>query len=79
MASSAMQAMGGAPQQVQQPDIRELYAQFEKNPMEYLLRCKLNIPTDFKGDSRALVEHLANSGQIPPILQGRVNAMLGRK
>ena len=57
----------------------EMYNEFRQNPANFLVKCGLNIPADFSGDYRALVEHLYNTGQIPPVLQGRVNAMLGRR
>lgn len=76
MASSAMQALGSpAPQQL---DTQKMFAEFQKDPMAYLVKSRLNIPKDFHGDYRALVEHLDRSGQIPPMLQARVNAMLGK-
>ena len=77
MASSAMQALKGKAQQ--QPDTAKMHEEFKKDPISYLIKSRLNIPQDFHGDYRALVEHLNNSGQIPPILQGRVNAMLGKQ
>ena len=61
------------------PDPNAMYQEFQKNPSDFLVKCGLNIPADFQGDYRAMVEHLANSGQVPPALRGRVNAMLGRR
>lgn len=57
----------------------QMYDEFCKDPSAYLVKCGLNIPADFQGDYRAMVQHLANTGQIPPALQGRVNAMLKAK
>lgn len=57
----------------------KMYEEFRQNPANFLIKCGLNIPQDFSGDYRAMVQHLANTGQIPPALQGRVNAMLGRR
>ena len=54
----------------------QMYAEFQQNPANFLVKCGLNIPADFSGDYRALVEHLNRTGQIPKALQGRVNAML---
>lgn len=56
-----------------------MYNQFSQSPTDHLIKCGLNIPADFKGDYRALVEHLSNTGQIPPALRGRVQAMLSAK
>lgn len=57
----------------------KMYEEFRQNPANFLIKCGLNIPQDFQGDYRAMVQHLANTGQIPPALQGRVNAMLGKR
>lgn len=57
----------------------QMYNEFRQNPTAYLVKCGLQIPTDFSGDYRALVQHLAQTGQIPPALRGRVQAMLGRR
>lgn len=62
-----------------QANTQQMYAEFQKSPTDFLVKCGLNIPQDFQGDYRAMVQHLANTGQIPPALQGRVNAMLGRR
>ena len=59
-----------------QPDINELYQQFMKNPMRYLTG--LNLPQGLN-DPQQIVQFLNKNGRIPPMLQGRVNAMLGRK
>lgn len=57
----------------------QMYNEFRQDPTAYLVKCGLQIPADFSGDYRALVQHLAQTGQIPPMLQGGVNAMLGRR
>ena len=62
--------------QQQQPDMNALYQQFMQNPLQYLQG--LNIPTNLTTPQQ-IVEYLANNNRIPPMLQGRVNAMLGRK
>lgn len=62
-----------------QASTQQMYAEFQKSPTDFLVKCGLNIPKDFNGNYRAMVEHLANTGQIPPALQGRVNAMLRAK
>ena len=63
----------------QQNQSNALYNEFKQSPTDFLMRMGLNIPQDFNGDYRALVEHLNATGQIPRPLQGRVNAMLGRR
>lgn len=60
----------------QQPDMNQLYQQFMQNPLQYLTG--LNIPQGLTTPQQ-IVQYLADNGKIPPMLQGRVNAMLGRK
>ena len=60
----------------QQPDMNQLYQQFMQNPLQYLMG--LNIPQGLTTPQQ-IVQYLADNGKIPPMLQGRVNAMLGRK
>ena len=59
----------------QQPDINALYQQFMQNPMQYLTG--LNLPQGLTSPQQ-IVQYLADNGRIPPMLQQRVNAMLGR-
>lgn len=60
----------------QQPDMNALYQQFMQNPMQYLMG--MNIPKELTTPQQ-IVQYLADNGRIPPMLQQRVNAMLGRK
>ena len=62
--------------QQQQPDMSALYQQFMQNPMQYLTG--MNIPKELTTPQQ-IVQYLADNGRIPPMLQQRVNAMLGRK
>lgn len=66
----------GNPFVQKQPDINQLYQQFMQNPMQYLVG--MNIPKELTTPQQ-IVQYLADNGKIPPMLQGRVNAMLGRK
>ena len=66
----------GNPFVQKQPDINQLYQQFMQNPMQYLTG--MNIPKELTTPQQ-IVRYLADNGKIPPMLQGRVNAMLGRK
>lgn len=59
-----------------QPDMDTLYQQFVQNPLQYLMG--LNIPQRLTTPQQ-IVQYLADNGKIPPMLQGRVNAMLGRR
>ena len=63
-------------QQTQQPDLEKLYQQFAQNPMKYLTG--LNIPTNITTPQQA-VEYCVSAGKVPPFLQQRINAMLGRR
>ncbi len=58
-------------------DINALYARFQQNPMEFLIRSGLNIP-DSVSDPRALLDHLARTNQVPRQYQQAVNRILGR-
>lgn len=60
----------------QQPDMNTLYQQFIQNPMKYLTG--LNVPQGMNNPQQ-IVQYLADNGRIPPMLQARVNAMLGRR
>ena len=66
----------GNPFVQKQPDINQLYQQFMQNPMQYLMG--MNIPKELTTPQQ-IVQYLADNGRIPPMLQQRVNAMLGRK
>jgi hypothetical protein len=60
----------------QQPNMQQMQQQFNQNPMRYLTG--LNIPQGMT-DPEQIVRHLDKTGQIPPMLQAKVNAMLGRR
>jgi hypothetical protein len=66
----------GQPQQMQQQDLDKLYQEFVRNPMKYLIG--LNIPSNITTPQQA-VEYCMSAGKVPPILQQKINAMLGRK
>ena len=67
---------GNAPQM---PNINALFAQFKKNPMEFLLKSKLNIPQNVGSSPQAIVEHLMKSGQVPNQLIPQVQRLMGGK
>ena len=74
---SIMQRLADNPQNTNTRSQNEqIFAEFQKDPTSYLVKCGLDIPQNFTGDYRALVQHLANTNQIPPALRGRVMAML---
>ena len=57
-----------------QPDMNKLFQQFKADPLKYLT----GIPQGMTNPQQ-IVQYLANNGRIPAQLQGRVNAMLGRR
>lgn len=63
-------------QQPQQPDLNQLYQQFTQNPMKYLTG--LNLPANITTPQQA-VQYCLSTGKVPPVLQQRISAMLGRK
>lgn len=65
-----------AGQQQQQPDLNQLYQQFVQNPMKYLTG--LNLPSNITTPQQA-VQYCLNNGKVPPVLQQRISAMLGRR
>lgn len=68
-------------QTVQQnaPDLNKLYQQFRKNPLEWLLKSKLNIPQELSGSPQAIVEHLYRTNQIPKQILPQVQQMMQKK
>jgi len=60
----------------QMPDMQTLYNQFRQNPAKYLTG--MNIPQGLNSPEQ-IVRFLAQNNRIPPMLQGRVNAMLGKR
>ena len=77
---SIMQRLADSPQNTNTRSQNEqMFAEFQKDPTAYLVKCGLQIPEGFSGDYRALVEHLNATGQIPPALRGRAMAMLGKR
>lgn len=62
--------------QAQQPDLNQLYREFVQNPMKYLTG--LNLPPNIQTPQQA-VQYCISAGKVPPILQQRINTMIGRK
>lgn len=60
----------------QAPDLNTMYQQFRKNPLEWLLKSRLNIPQELSGSPQAMVEHLMRTGQVPRQLMPQVQAMI---
>ena len=58
-----------------QIDINALYQQFQLNPVEFLVRSRLNIPQGMNNPQQ-IVQHLSATGQVPTQYRQQVNAML---
>lgn len=74
MASTVKQVF----ENVQQPDMNSMFVKFKKNPMEFLVRARLNIPENLSGNPQAMVEHLMKTGQVPRQLMPQVQQMFRR-
>ena len=59
-------------------DFNKLYQQFQKNPIEFLIKSKLNIPQNIGNNPQEIVKYLFQSGQVPKQLMPRVQQMLGK-
>lgn len=58
-----------------QPDLGKMFQQFKQNPMEYLIKAKLNIPHGMT-DPQQIFNHLMGTGQIPKQLMPQINQMM---
>lgn len=63
----------------QMPDLNAMYQQFRKNPLEWLLKSRLNIPQELSTSPQAMVEHLMRTNQIPKQIMPQVQAMMNGK
>ena len=46
------------------PNITALFNQFMQNPMQMLMKSKLNIPQNIQNDPNAIIQHLMSTGQM---------------
>ena len=60
----------------QMPNLNEMYNKFRENPIEWLLKAKLNIPQELSGSPQAMVEHLMRTNQIPQQLMPQIKNMM---
>lgn len=58
-----------------QPDLNKMFQQFKQNPLEYLVKAKLNIPQGMT-DPQQIFNHLMGTGQIPKQLMPQINQMM---
>jgi hypothetical protein len=47
-----------------QNDMMSQYAQFKKDPIQFLISRKINIPQEYLNNPKGAVEYLMNSGQM---------------
>lgn len=64
------------PKQQQHPDIKQLYADFKNNPLQYLTKAKLNIPAEIGNDPENIGRYLMQSGQINNGLLARIKQLM---
>lgn len=69
-------------QQVTNPYMQALNS-LQQNPVGFLARQKLNLPQNFQGGPREMVQHLLNTGQISQqqvqSLQNQINQFMGNR
>lgn len=58
-----------------QPDLNKMFQQFKQNPLEYLVKAKLNIPQGMT-DPQQIFNHLMGTGQISKQLMPQINQMM---
>ncbi len=66
----------GGQQPAQQPDIRQLYGQFQQDPRQALGSC-FKIPENIPTDPNAMLNYLTQSGQVTPQQLANAKKMLG--
>lgn len=47
----------------------------QRNPMQFLLQRKLNVPQNIMNDPNAIIQHLMNTGQITQAQYNQANQM----
>ena len=65
----------GQPTGQGQPDLGKMFQQFKRNPLEYLVKAKLNIPQGMT-DPQQIFNHLMGTGQVPKQLMPQINQMM---
>lgn len=65
----------GQPTGQGQPDLNKMFQQFKQNPLEYLIKAKLNIPQGMT-DPQQIFNHLMGTGQISKQLMPQINQMM---
>ena len=68
----------GQTPQAKMPDINALFQQFKQNPVEFLIRSKLNIPQGMS-DPQQIFNHLTATGQVPKQLMPQIQQMIPKR
>lgn len=55
-----------------QNNMRQQFQSFQQNPMQFLLRNKVNIPEEFQNDPKGAIQYLMNQGKMS---QGQFNQL----
>ena len=60
MPNPIYQAMGGG----NTINAMQMLQSFKQNPMQFLMRNRLNVPQDIANDPNAIISHLLQTGQV---------------
>lgn len=61
-----------------QNDMMSQYAQFKKDPVQFLISRKINIPQEYLNNPKGAVEYLMNSGQMTPDQLSQIEAFASK-
>ena len=61
-----------------QNDMMSQYAQFKKDPVQFLISRKINIPQEYLNNPKGAVEYLMNSRQMTPDQLSQIEAMASK-
>ena len=61
-----------------QNDMMSQYAQFKKDPVQFLISRKNNIPQEYLNNPKGAVEYLMNSGQMTQNQLSQIEAMASK-
>lgn len=61
-----------------QNDMMSQFAQFKKDPVQFLISRKINIPQEYLNNPKGAVEYLMNSGQMTPDQLSQIEAMASK-
>lgn len=59
----------------QMPNIGEMFQKFKQNPVEYLMRGKLNIPDNIGNNPQNILQYLVQSGQVSQQMMNQAQAI----